>query len=121
MPSVEARSRAVLADEGACRRVDDDAHAHSDQPAVEPAQAGAQLEEIVKLLRDIAEHTAPKIIRFGSAGLTTTNELKEMAEHATRGMWSIPSDVFSAGASDAAADVDQDGPDCEGPEGGESA
>lgn len=121
MPSGAAWERAVLADEDACRRVDDDAHAQSDKPAVEPAQAEAQLEAIVKLLRDIAEHTAPKIIRIGSARVTTADELKEIAEHATHGMWGIPSDVFSADSGDATADVDQDGPDCEGPEGGESA
>ena len=127
MPSGAARSRAALAD--------DDARARSDQPTVEPAQVEAQhtkiealLEEAVELLKSIALSVMPPVFRFSG---TTSPSGRLDPEDWPRGVWAIPTDEthgFFAGTKLAdedacrrADDVDQDGPDCEGPEGGESA
>ncbi|MER6986042.1 hypothetical protein AB0N07_52250 [Streptomyces sp. NPDC051172] len=72
---------------------------------------------------------APPVIRFPE-NAAFTGRVKP--EDLSRGVWSIPADdmgVSFAGTTladeDACRrvddDVDQDGPDCEGPDGGESA
>lgn len=71
---------------------------------------------------------APPVIRFPE-NAAFTGRVKP--EDLSRGVWSIPADdmgVSFAGTTLADEDAcrrvddgDQDGPDCEGPEGGESA
>ncbi|MGM0782124.1 MAG: hypothetical protein ACQEUF_09750 [Actinomycetota bacterium] len=94
----------------------------------QPTKIEALLEEAVELLKSVALSVTPPVIRLPKnaafAGRVKSEDL-------ARGVWSIPADdmrVSFAGTTladeDACRrvdDVDQDGPDCEGPEGGESA
>ncbi|EFD50321.1 hypothetical protein HMPREF0569_1574 [Micrococcus luteus SK58] len=88
----------------------------------------ALLEEAVELLKSVALSVMPPVYRF-SGNARASGRMGP--EDLTRGVWAIPADdmrVSFAGTTladeDACRrvdDVDQDGPDCEGPEGGESA
>ena len=97
----------------------------------EPTKTESLLEEAVELLKSVALSVAPPVIRFPE-NAAFTGRVKP--EDLSRGVWSIPADdmgVSFAGTTvadedacrrvDDVDDVDQDGPDCEGPEGGESA
>ena len=129
MPSGAAWERTVLADDDACRRVDDVSQDGQDGPdEAQPTKIEALLEEAVELLKSVALSVAPPVIRLPK-NAAFAGRVK--AEDLARGVWSMPADdmrAFFAGTTladeDACRrvdDVDQDGPDCEGPEGGESA
>ena len=94
----------------------------------EPTKTEALLEEAVELLKSVALSVAPPVIRFPE-NAAFTGRVKP--EDLLRPVWPIPADdmgVSFAGTTVAdedacrrVDDVDQDGPDYEGPEGGESA
>ena len=129
MPSGAAWERTVLADDDACRRVDDVSQDGQDGPdEAQPTKIEALLEEAVELLKSVALSVmTPPIRLLGNVGVSGRMD----SEALTRRVWAVPADdthVSDSGTTladeDACRrvdDVDQDGPDCEGPEGGESA
>lgn len=94
----------------------------------QPTKIEALLEEAVELLKSVALSVTPPVIRL-PANAAFAGRVKP--EDLARGVWSLPADDMRVSFADTTLadedacrrvdDVDQDGPDCEGPEGGESA